>query len=66
MSKRALKFAKRARCEIRYLELFNRMMKGRTVDGRNGGISKDADWMNILEREMPFCLKQMSQEMELQ
>ena len=101
MPKRALKFAKRARCEIRYLELFIRMMKGKNggwaewrnggmaewrnggmeewrnggmaewwnggmAEWRNGGISKDADWMNILEREMPFCLKQKSQEMELQ
>ena len=39
---------------------------GGTVDGRNGGISKDAEWMNILKRGKPFCMKQKSQKMELQ
>ena len=36
------------------------------MDGRNGGISKDAEWMNILKRGKPFCMKQKSQKMELQ
>ena len=31
------------------------------MDGRNGGISKDAEWMNILKRGKPFCMTQKSQ-----
>ena len=44
MPKRAAKFAKRASCEIRYLELYNRIM-----EPKNGG---SVEWRNVLRRGM--------------
>ena len=44
MPKRAAKFAKRASCEIRYLELYNRI-----TEPKNGG---SVEWRNVLRRGM--------------
>ena len=44
MPKRAAKFAKRATCEIRYLELYNRIM-----EQKNGG---SVEWRKVLRRGM--------------
>ena len=44
MPKRAAKFAKRASCEIRYLELYNRI-----TEPKNGG---SLEWRNVLRRGM--------------
>ena len=54
LPKRAAKFAKQACCEIRYSELFNRLMEGGTVD------------RNIQKRGISFCVKQKSRKEELQ
>ena len=57
MPKRAAKFAKRASCEIRYLELFNNNAE-EPWDRQDGGISLHAEWRNILKRGMPFSTRQ--------
>ena len=48
LPKRAAKFAKQAYCEIRYSELFNRLMEGGTVD------------RNIPKRGMSLCETKVS------
>ena len=54
LPKRVAKFVKQACCEIRYLELFNRLMEGGTVD------------RNIPKRGMSSSVKQKSRKEELQ
>ena len=54
LPKRVAKFVKQACCEIHYLELFNRLMEGGTVD------------RNIPKRGMSSSVKQKSRKEELQ